>query len=719
MGGSSHEIHHNSISGDARLSGVAIQARDVYGGLHLYSEQRLIPRQLPPVPSHFVNRRRDLEILDRLVAGRESPDSGAALIVVNGPAGIGKTTLVSRWLSERDADFPDGLFYADLRGHTSDGPTPPGEVLGRFLRALGATSVPAALAEQVAQWRSRSAGLKVAVILDNAFTAAQIRPILPAGRQSVVVVTSRRRLTGLALDGADFHRLEGFDAADGVALLSRGIGADRVASELADVHRVVRLCAGLPLAVCLASARLASRPRQPVAVLADALAPDAEGMAALEVEGETTVSKALDASYAVLSTGAALTYRRLGRLPLTTFDARGAAAACAQPLRWAERRLDELVEANLVEDIGPDRYRFHDLIGAHARTLGSADGSPAQCDATVRRVCDWYLRTATAAEQRLTPVQFVLPRDYAHSSDLFDLSVPFDDDAGAIAWLDAYRMDLMVLMREAADRGWHRTAWQLADAMWPLFLKMRHYDLWIEAHEIGLTAARRDGNAEAERQMLNSGAIGLNAAGRHDDAARWYEESLNAARSAGDVRDEGQALLGIGRCHREVGRPDEAAPYLNRAIEVWEACGYPRGAALARTVLGEIALAADRPDDAVADFSSARDVLLAADDPHDAARALAFLGRANVRAGEYQVGIGRMEEALAVFASSGAAYWQARTLEMLGQSASEHGDRPAARDLWAQAAGCYEITSPADAHRLRGLAGGPLGHASSGDTGTE
>lgn len=700
MDGSPQDLHRNSIAGDARLTGVTIQARDVQGGVHVHAPPRPVPRQLPPVPGHFTNRTGDLAALDRLLARHAGQGTATPLIVVNGPAGIGKTTLVSRWLSGRTADFPGGQLYADLRGHATEGPATAGEVLGRFLRALGASSVPADLAEQTAEWRSRSAGSKLAVILDNAFTAAQIRPLLPAGPGSVAVVTSRRRLSGLGLDGADFHRLQGFDAVDSVELLALGIGADRVSGELADARRVVDLCAGLPLAVCLASARLASRPRQPVAALAEALAPDAEGLAALDVEGEVTVAKALDASYAVLDAEAALLYRRLGQLPLlASFDTLAAAAACARTPRWAAHGLDALVEANLLEAAGPDTYRFHDLVRVHAQGLGAADSGEGGPEATLRRLCDWLLHTAAAAEQRLTPTHVGLPRDYVH---LPGLPVPFTDDPGAVQWLDAHHLDLMAAVREAAGRGWHALAWQLVDAAWPFFIRLRHYDLWIEAHDIGLAAARSDEDPRAERRMLTSGANGLNLARRYDEAAARYAEALRAAGSAGDARGEGQALLGIGRCHREAGRPGAADPYLRRAITVWEACGYPRGAALARTVLGEAALAAGRPDEAAGYFSQAWEALVAVDDPHDAARALAFLGRARVLGGDHQAGTARLTEALAVFTASGATHWQGRALEMLGDSARESGDHPGAVDLLARALACYELTSPADARRVRG-----------------
>ncbi|MFI0894938.1 ATP-binding protein [Streptomyces sp. NPDC020983] len=713
MDRSPYESHRNSIAGDAHLAGPTIQARDIHGGVHLHAPApRTVPQQLPPVPGHFVNRRAELADLDALAGRRGDAAAGAVpLIVVNGPAGIGKTTLVARWLRGRAADFPDGLLYADLRGHTPDGAAAPGEVLGRFLRALGAVSVPADLAEQTSEWRTRSAGLKVAVLLDNAFTAAQVRPLLPVGPGSVTVVTSRSRLTGLVLDGAAFHRLHGIGPADAVELLSHGIGAARVSGELADARRIVDLCAGLPLAVCLAAARLASRPRQRVAALAEALAPDADGLAALDIEGETTVRKALDATYATLAPDAALLYRRLGPLPLTAFDPLTAAAACARPARWAEDRLDQLTEANLLEATGPDNggrgpgYRFHDLVRVHARALGDADTSDGGADTTLRRVCDWFLHCATAAQARLTAAQLVLARDYLHPP--VDLPPPFTDDAGAIRWLDTRRHDLMTLLRAAADRGWHALAWQTADAMWPLFLRMRHYDLWIEAYDIGLAAARADGDPRAERQMLNSGAIGLTAARRFDAAVVRYEESRRAARAAGDVRDEGQALLGIGRSHREAGRPEAAVPYLERAIALWDACGYRRGTALARTVLGEIALAARDAEGAAERFAQARAVHAEVGDTHDAARNQALLGRARAMGGDHRGGAAEMDGALAVFTSSGAVLWQARTLEMLGDSAHERGDHRAAAALHTRALACYELTSPADAGRLRDATGAP------------
>ncbi|KND25192.1 ATP-binding protein [Streptomyces acidiscabies] len=683
----------NTIGGAAQLYGPTVQARDIHGGVHIRAAPPAAPprpRQLLPVPAHFTGRRTELAALDRSLTGDAAT---GRLIAVTGPAGVGKTTLVSHWLRRHASAFPDGQLYADLRGHTAHDPAAPGEILGRFLRAFGAGAVPVDLAEQASLWRSVTADLRIAVMLDNVFTAAQIRPLLPGGAGGLVVATSRRRLTGLRMDGAEFHQIRSLAPEAGVELFIRATGQDRTA-ELPAIREVVSLCAGLPLAVCLASARLAARPGQPVAALVHALAPDAGRLSALEVEGEITVRKALDASYAVLGPDAARLYRALGALPLADFDSRTAAAALAEPLERAALLLDELAETNVLEDIGPDAFRFHDLVRVHAQDLAAGD-PPEERERMLRRVADWHLAAATEAQRLITPIQLTLPRTYEYPTAL---TMPFTDDRGALDWLDVRRGNLMAVLRLAAEHGWYATTWQLTDALWPLFLRLRHYDLWIEAHRMGLAAARADGHREAERQMLNSGAIGLSAARLTDEAIEWYTASLATAREAGDTRDEGQALLGLGGCHSEAGRRAQAEPLLRRAITAWEECDYPRGVALARILLGEIALADGDLERAVGCFTEAREGLLAVADPHDAARALVFLGRARARAGDLEAGTAQMTEALAVFTASGAAHWQARALEMLGDTAREQGTD--AGEYYARARALYESTSPADARRL-------------------
>ncbi|WP_405608455.1 NB-ARC domain-containing protein [Streptomyces sp. NBC_01508] len=480
----------NSIAGGARIDGSAVQAGEIHGGVHFHDHGRQrsrtpVPRQLIPGPAHFTDRALDLAALDALRAAH--PGTSSLMIVVTGTAGVGKTALTSRWLHGLTADYPDGQLYVDLRGHSKDGPVRPGAVLGQFLRAFGLDQAPAALAEQAALWRTVTAELRIAVHLDNALSAAQIRPLLPAAATALVAVTSRNRLPGLSVDGAAFHQLDVLDPAAAVELLSRRLGGERVARENEAAYRLAQLCAGLPLALCVAGARMAARPRQPLTAMTRAMSREGGRLATLDAGGDRAVESALDESYEALSTETARGYRQLGLPPVAELCTAVAAAACDLTVERAERLLDELIEVNLVEELGPDRYRFHDLVRLHAAQLAAAHDSSEARDGVVRRVADWYLATATAAEALLSPSRRTLRRDYA----VAPTGVPrFEDTRAALDWLDTERLHLMALLRTAVEHGWDATAWQLADSSQPLFLRLRPYDLWVEAHHAGLAAAK-------------------------------------------------------------------------------------------------------------------------------------------------------------------------------------------------------------------------------------
>ncbi|PWG15008.1 hypothetical protein DF268_01885 [Streptomyces sp. V2] len=690
---------HNTIGTSARLTGPVVQARDVSGGIHFHTPAApAVPRQLLPVPGHFVNRDGELAELEGLMA-----DGGPVTVVVSGPAGMGKTTLARRWLLGRAEEFPDGQVYADLRGHSPEGPASPGELLLGLLRSFGHDQVPADLNGRMTLWRSATAGLRMALLLDSALSAAQVRPLLPGSAAAVTVVTSRNRLTGLGPEGASFLELPALATRETMELLSRRVGADRVRREPEAALTMARACAGLPLAACVAGARAAARPRQPLAVLARALGGDDErALDALSIGGESAVRAALQESYRLLAPELAAGYRRLGLLPVPFFSSAVAAAVLDVGVGEAERMLDALVEANLLEDLGPDRHRFHDLLRLHARERAAAEESAEGVDRARRRAVDHYLSLATAAEALLSPSHRTLRRDYTGPPS----PAPFTDAAGALRWLGEESAPLMAVLRDCARRGQDAAAWQLADAMWPYFLRIRPYDLWIEAHEIGLAAARRVGDREGVGRMLTSGGIALNNAGRYDDAIAWSQEALDLARedtAAGRGaarRAESQALYGLGQTHRLAGRLTEARRHFAEALALREEIGYRRGAALTRVCLGDIALADDRPDEALPHLREARAELLQENDLYDAARALAYLGRAHALAGLHDTAESQLLQALAEFEETGSVHWQARTLEMLGQGARERGDLERARDLYTESLTRYRPVSASDARRL-------------------
>jgi len=697
----------NSISGSPQLHGGTVMARDVHGGIHVHRAPVAplpLTRQLPLVPAHFTDRTDRIKSLDLAVAG----PSPVPVVAISGISGVGKTALAVFWLHRRRTEFPDGQVYADLHGPGA--PVRPGDVLHGWLRAFGLTSPPAGLAELSALWRSVTASRRVAVLVDNAVDAAQVRPLLPGGTGSLTMVTSRRKIGDLAVDGAMLLELGPLNGHGAIELLARCAGAAQVPMDSTAAARIAAACEYLPLSLVLAGAQVASRPGRSLRHLADALdrrRPSPAHRYEFEEAALNAITAGLDESYEGLEPAAQRVYRRLAVLPTIDVDPDMVAAACVLSWNEAEWQLEVLSDEHLVEDLAPDgarhvRYRFGNPAREHALRLAESEDDATARHETLRRLCDWALTTATAAQRLLTPIQNTLPRtpDYPP-----DATPPFTEEAGALAWLSAQSQNLMAILRRAARTpGWDDLVWQLVDAMWPLFMRLHPYEMWIEAHEIGRAAARQAGNAEAERQMLNSGAIGLARAGRLDEAIAWNTTSRQMARAAGDTRDEGQTLLGLGGCHYEAGRPQQAEQYLQQAIGLWADCNYPRGSALALILLGEIARDAQEHERAVDLFTRAHLALQAASDEYDAARAQAFRGQVLDRSGAYDAGVRDLEAALEVFEETGGpGQWTARTLVMLGEAAQHHGDLASARLRYTAAAEQYALIRPAEADRLHAL----------------
>ncbi|MFE3094148.1 tetratricopeptide repeat protein [Streptomyces sp. NPDC059248] len=701
----------NAIGGNSVLHGPSVQARDIHGGLHFHSTAAAarttmpIPRQLPPVPARFLDRESDRQALDTLRA-RRSPHAPQVL-VVSGPPGVGKTTFATQWLVEREGLFPDGQLYADLGGPDAAGeagPASPATVLEAFLIALGAPAVPVGVAQRSALWRSMTAKLRLVVLLDSAFTAAQVRPLLLTAPTGLTMVTSRSHLTGLQVDGAAVHRLDGLPAESAVELLAVG-GGTRVSEEPAAAREVVRLCGRLPLAVALASAQLAVRPHRSVSALADSLSRGRGVLDALRVDGVAVMRTALDLSYELLPESSARLYRRMGLLPTDRHDLAMLTAIATSEERESEGddaadlAVHALVEANLLVETAPSTYRFHDLVQPHARRLGEKSDEPHEREQTMRRFVGWCLSTAASAELLLTPSH----RLAGHDAGIGHVPpAPLRSPEAALEWLDTHRKALIGAVRHCAKAGWHNSCWRLTDLMWPLFLRLRPTEMWIEAHRLGRAAAQADGSGPGLSRMLTSGAIGLRNAGCYDEAADWYRQALELATADGDVRQQSQAFNGLGHINLLAERLDEARTHFEQALRLRESIGYHRGAALSRRRLGETALASGDLDAAVSHLQDSANELAALDEGYEAARAHALLGRALKRRGDFDAAVRRLQDALNHFRSGSgrSEHWEARCLEWLGQVAQSGGDLVDAARLYGAARDILRRLSPEDAERL-------------------
>ncbi|MFD8433572.1 ATP-binding protein [Streptomyces microflavus] len=689
-----HEHSDNDLSGT--VHGFVVQAGSVHGGIHVSGggarEDVPQPWQLPP-SVRITDRTDELRALE-LHRCRAMEDGHPTLAAVSGLGGVGKTAVALAWLHTLRPHFPGGQLYADLGAQAPDGPADPGEVVGRFLRALGVPSgqVPPALGERVALYRSLTADRQLVVLLDDAATAAQVRPLLPAGR-CVTAVTSRRRMPGLSLDGGHVIHLEPLSTEAAVELLDSTLADGRVAAQPEEARALVLLCAGLPLAVRIAGARLAARPRQGITAMVRALSEEHERLEALAIEGDHDVRAALDLSYQGLPPAAARLYRLLGLHPGREFGGPVAQALLGED---AAEALDALYDANLLVDVaeasGGERYRFHDLVRLHAAARAAQDESADERTAALLRIGRHYLANADRAEEIIEPRRALLERDFEPEcvvEEDFGADGGQADAEGALDWLERELPNLMAVVRLARPMGAPELAWQLTDALWPLFPRRKLYREWREAHEEGLLAAEEAGDEEAACRMLTSGALGKLATGAPAEGLAMFERAAASFLERGDALGHARTLNYRGLAHQRLGRPDRAADLFARAADALPACGDLRAGALARFNLADVAFSQGRYEDAAVDAEAARLTLEAAGDAYNAARAAGLTGRACVHLGRLGRAESELSAALSALRSQAAGFEAARVLGGLAQLSERRGQPWQARQYYREALSLY------------------------------
>ncbi|WP_399934606.1 BTAD domain-containing putative transcriptional regulator [Streptomyces kanamyceticus] len=588
---------------------------------------------LPRMPRGFHGRGGELTALSRAAAGE------APVCLVTGPAGVGKTALVTHWAHRNREQFPGGLLYADLRGFSETGEPPLLEVLREFLLALGVAPrrIPESAGAASALFRSLCADRQLLVILDNARASEQVRELLPGGARCVTVVTSRYRLRGLiASDAARPVAVDVLEPEDSTALLAAVLGTERVFAEEVAARRLAELCGGLPLALRVAAARLADQPESPLSAMCAELSDESRRLSLLNVE-DTGVGAALRLTVRRLPADAARQFAHLGRHPGVYVDRYAAAALADTDPATAEAALDKLTAAHLVVRAGPDRWTLHDLVRLYARDLDAgAEALP--------RVLDLTVATALAAADAAEPGDescFSLPADFRPPRALRE----FADRERAMAWYAAERDDLTLAAAAADTAGLHGRTWRIILGMWPQIV-WRVRDGWTPLLRTALEAARADGDPRAESRVLALLGWVLTEEGRVDEALVHLEAAPVLAARARDTRGEATALINLSLAQAALGGPEEAAEGCALAAELAHSVGDRHTERLALCHLARHRLDAR-------EWQAAHETAIAALDlkgPSEASAAarvllLTAIGEALLGMGDETEGIRRLENA--------------------------------------------------------------------------
>jgi DNA-binding SARP family transcriptional activator/tetratricopeptide (TPR) repeat protein len=684
------------------------------------------PAQLPADLADFTGR---TELVSRLVTSLD-PEGERPVVVISGMGGLGKTSLAVRVAHRLRAAYPDAQLFADLRG-VDPHPAEPADVLAALLRALGTggPAVPADPAERAALCRSLLAPKRALLLLDNARDAAQVRPLLPGAGRVAVLVTSRDPLAGLA--GAVHVAVDGFTDDEAVALLARVAGDERVAADPDAAAQVIAACGGLPLAVRIAGARLAARPRWRVRDLAERLADRRRLLSELSV-GDLGVRASVELSYAALPPDTARALRLLALPDVADLSTRAVAALLDLPESAAGAVAEALVDAHLLGSAGADRYRFHDLLRVFAREVGRPEDAPG---AALRRLLAEYADATRCATLAAQPGH--LPDDAGQTR--------FAGDRAARDWLDReYRNVAALLVQVAGDPDPDTAA--LGAVLHQLQWYLRacgHWDDWHRASDAVCRAAVRTGDRAAEltaRQYLGQlatmrsdqpaaqaqltaalelarvlgdrraeaatlGRLGLLAYARSEVAGslRRHRDALAIYTALGDRHGEGGALVNIAKCLCTLGRPEEGL----RQVEA--------GLALARETddgdrylmllhqRGRCLAALGRYGDAVAAHRECLAITRRQRYREGEAYTLAELGITHLAAGRPGAALRDLDEAVQLFRALDDKLPVATYLVQVGHAHRALGAEPAARSAWRQALAVLTDLDPPAAREVRAL----------------
>ena len=631
---------------------------------------RTLPRDL----GGFTGRERELASLEKSLAAMA--DGGLVSIhAIDGMAGIGKTTFAVH-AAHRLADrFPDGQFFLPLHAHTAgQPPVDPADALASLLMTAGvpAHHIPPGLEARAARWRDHVAGKKVLLLLDDVAGHEQVRPLLPGGADSLVLVTSRRRLT--ALEDAAVISIDTLAPDEAWALLVRLSGRAGLEQEEAAGRELTRLCGYLPLAIGMLARRLRHHPARTATELADELAAARDRLAVMRAEN-LSVAAAFDLSYRDLTADQQRLFRRLGLALGPAIDAFAAAALDDTSLAEARRQLDELYDHHLITEPAPDRYLLHDLLREYARALTAAD-EPAGADAAVERLINFYAHVAAGASRHIatwtTAGGRLPPTDPPASAPLLTNSREASD------WLDAERANLNAAVGYAATAGMPLHSVAIAAAMGGYLRARGHWQQAAAQYHTALRAARAAGDAAGEAGMLDELGLLQQLTGDYTAAIPTLTQAIELFRELGDRSGQSHAVNHLGLVYGYTWEFRASIDCHQQALELALAAGDELAEAVSLTDLGMALLITGDLPASIENYQRALTLFRKPGSKFDEADALTELGTALRLTGDYEAALAHEHEGLALWRELGDRLGQAWALDELGMAHLQTGRYEAA-----------------------------------------
>jgi tetratricopeptide (TPR) repeat protein/transcriptional regulator with XRE-family HTH domain len=641
-------------------------------------------RTLPRDIISFTGRQQQLrELVDTAVA------SGGVVGIhaIGGMAGIGKTAFAVHVAHELAPRFPGGQIFLPLHGHTPGQlPVEPGDALASLLLTAGvpAGQIPAGVEARMALWRDRLAGQQLLLVLDDAASSEQVRPLLPGTGGSLVLVTSRRHLS--ALEDATAISLDTLPADEAGALLVRLAGRPGLSVADPAVEDIIRLCGYLPLAIGMVARQLHHHPAWSLARRAAELATARDRLDLMATEN-LSVAAAFNLSYEDLTGDQRRLFRRLGLHPGADVDVYAAAAADGAGLAAARRGLEALYDHYLLTEPAAGRYRLHDLIREHARALARRVDPEDDRDRAEARLLDYYQQTAAAAQSWLAR-QTRMSRTGPAGQEPAAAPVLADREQ-ALAWARAERANLLACVDHAAETGQHARVIALTAGLVGLLLNDGPWAEAIARQATAVRAAQLLGDRSALANALDDlGTIRLRA-GDYPNAVQALEEALGLYRDLDDRLGQANALTSLGGMRGATGDYPAAARALEEALDLYRDLDDQPGQANALRELGVVRyLTSDFPGAAQAQ-EQAQDICRQIGDRLGQANALHGLGEVRWLTGDYLGAVQALEEALDLYRDLGDRRGQANALHSLGNVRLATGDYPAAAQAQEEALGIY------------------------------